>query len=293
MRWFIYQGAATPRMEYDCATRTVAGTTLVTVTVRNEAAVPRRVRVRNALPGPVLPPRRDGVPERGWDGDGFTGVVPANDERSVGYACPVVSDAEAPVAVESLGRADGADAVDADPEAEAIRTLGRARPPADAVPTPDVAARGPADRSADGESSRTKESQTASDERAAAVSRTADRRSVGSQPSRVGSDPPSDDMVSSPGGADPTDPPAAVESWLSAVETRVRRAETLTDATAAEAATVLESTACVAGLPAAVAADEAALRTVADRARTLADRAGRTDAEPVVEAVGSLAGGER
>jgi hypothetical protein len=270
-------------MEYDCATRTVAGTTLVTVTVRNDAAVPRRVRVRNALPGPVLPPQREGVSERGWDDDGFAGVVPANDARSVGYACPVVSDAESPVAVESLGRVDGPDDADADPEAEAVRTLGRARPPADAVPTPDVAARAASDRPSDDASSQTDGRRTATDECAAPAE----------EPVSPESDPPSPRDGPARTGADPPNSPASVESWLSAVEARVRRAETLTDATAAEAAAVLESTACVAGLPAAVAADEAALRAFADRARTLADRAGRTDSEPVVEAVGSLAGGER
>lgn len=194
-------------MEHDCTTESVAGATLVRVRVRNEAAVPRRVRVRNELPGPVLPPRREGVPERGWDEDGFEGVLDAGEERILGYACPVDADGDRPIAVASLGRAEGGREVDR--EDEAVRALGRARPP-------------------------------------------------------------------------------AVASWLDAVETRVRLAERLTDATATDAATALEAAGDVSGLPSAVDADEAALRALAARAAELADRAAETDAGPVVAALVEL-----
>ncbi|EMA68291.1 DUF7857 domain-containing protein, partial [Halorubrum kocurii] len=48
------------------------GVSLVRCRVRNDDAVPRRVRIESRLDGPVLPPRRDGVPETGWDEAGVT-----------------------------------------------------------------------------------------------------------------------------------------------------------------------------------------------------------------------------
>lgn len=266
-------------MEHDCATRTVAGATLVTVRLRNGAAVPRRVRVRNDLPGPVLPPRREGVPERGWDDEGFTGVVAAGDERTLGYACPATADRATPVSVESLGRADGG-GVDsaAELEAEAVRSLGRARPPADAVPTSAVASHRRSDRPPGGAPNRSP------DDVSDPVPTTDD--------SAVGADGDVDGEGNRCGDeaerGDGPDVPDTVASWLAAVETRVGRVERLTDATADDAAAVLESAGDVTGLPAAVAADEEALRAVAARATALADRAAAADPEPVVDAVGEL-----
>lgn len=270
-------------MNYDCATRTVAGTTLVTVRVRNEAAVPRRVRVRNDLPGPVLPPRRDGVPERGWDDEGFTGVVAPDCERALGYACPVDCADETPVSVDWLGRADddGDDA--AEREAEAIRSLGRARPPADAVSAPGVG-----DRS-DGERS----SAVADAAESTSEPEGADDSAGGTEDA---ADTSHDEFVTDASDATPlpgvergaSEVPRPVESWLSAVEVRVRRAEALTDATAAETARVLETAGDVSDLPAAVEADAASLRAFAARATALAQRAAESDAEPVVAAVEGL-----
>lgn len=260
-------------MEHDCTTESVAGATLVTVRVRNEAPVPRRVRVRNELPGPVLPPRREGVPERGWDESGFEGVLDAGEKRALGYACPVVSDGDRPVSVASLGRAESGRA--ADRENEAIRALGRARPPADAVPVPGRSlardslpddAEGPAasdDVRPGDEADGTHVAGTHADEDAS-------ERSVSEEASD---------------GRDRGPRPPAVASWLDAVEARVRLAERLTDATATDAAAVLETAGDVSGLPSAVDADEAALRAVAARASELADRAAETDAGPVVDSL--------
>ncbi|MDS0297469.1 hypothetical protein NDI76_01770 [Halogeometricum sp. S1BR25-6] len=242
-------------MEHDCTTESVAGATLVTVRVRNEAPVPRRVRVRNELPGPVLPPRREGVPERGWDESGFEGVLDAGEERTLGYACPVASEGDRPVSVASLGRAEGER--EDDRENEAIRALGRARPPADAVPVsvPDssLASESPSD----GDAFEPAESDVSAEN--------------SSEPDVNGSNP--------------KPRPPAVASWFDAVETRVRLAERLTDATAADAASALETAGDVSGLASAVAADEAALRAVAARADELADRAAETEAGPVVAAL--------
>jgi len=107
------------------------GVVLVTVDLRNRSPVDRRVRVTNRLDGPVLPPRRQGVPESGWDDEGFEGVVPAGGRRSLGYACPAPV-TRPPVAVTDEGRADGDDAADA--SAVAARELGDPRPPSDAIP---------------------------------------------------------------------------------------------------------------------------------------------------------------
>lgn len=105
--------------------------TLVTVDLRNPSPVDRRIRVSNRLDGRVLPPRRGGVPESGWDEDGFTGVVPADSRRVLGYACSAPA-CRPPVSVTDEGRADGDGAETT--ATDAVRELGDAQPPSDAVP---------------------------------------------------------------------------------------------------------------------------------------------------------------
>jgi hypothetical protein len=127
-----------------------AGVTLVELTVENPTEVARRVRVANRLDGPLWPPRREGVPEAGWDDGGFEGVVPPGDRRALGFAspstptssAPPASPAEPPVELvwtERAGRTERPEntesTVEATPEG-VVRALGDARPPADAVPTP-------------------------------------------------------------------------------------------------------------------------------------------------------------
>jgi hypothetical protein len=107
------------------------GVCLVTLELRNPASVARRVEVTNRLDGPVLPPRRSGVPEDGWTRDGFVGVVAASDRRVLGYACPATAE-RPPVAVVDRGRAT--DEVDDDHERAAVRDLADPRPPMDALP---------------------------------------------------------------------------------------------------------------------------------------------------------------
>jgi hypothetical protein len=123
-------------MESDWSVSTLDGhsVTLVTVDLRNPSPVDRRVRVSNCLDGPVMPPRRAGVPAPGWNEDGFEGVVPAEGRRTLGYACPAPP-RRPPVSVVDVGRTDdgAADAVDV--AADAVRELGDPRPPGDAVPT--------------------------------------------------------------------------------------------------------------------------------------------------------------
>lgn len=104
---------------------------LVTVDLRNPSPVDRRVRVTNRLDGPVLPPKRSGVPEPGWDDEGFDGVVPADGRRNLGYACPAPMK-RPPVSVTDVGRDGGSESSTA---AVAIRELGDPRPPSDSIPS--------------------------------------------------------------------------------------------------------------------------------------------------------------
>ncbi|GGJ12692.1 hypothetical protein GCM10008995_23180 [Halobellus salinus] len=138
----------------DVTTTATAGGVLVAVTLRNDTAVAVRVRVENDLDGPVLPPRQEGVPAVGWDEDGFSGTVPADSRVGIGYACPTADGdaAEAapadpglrsdpdrgvgPVSLDVLGPADADEPRTTDRVSDAVRSLGRATPPADAVPTP-------------------------------------------------------------------------------------------------------------------------------------------------------------
>ncbi|NHN60779.1 MULTISPECIES: hypothetical protein [Halorussus] len=128
-------------VELDWRVESRADVSLVELLVRNPAATARRVRVANRLDGPVLPPRREGVPEAGWDDGGFEGAVAADECLALGYAVRAPP-AEPPAELVWTERAGvhaaerDADAVvdDASPEG-VVRSLGDPRPPADAVPT--------------------------------------------------------------------------------------------------------------------------------------------------------------
>lgn len=129
-------------VDLDWRVESRADVSLVTLVVDNPTATPRRVRVANRLDGPVQPPRREGVPESGWDDGGFEGVVPADGTRPLGYASPAPPD-EPPAELVWSERAGSTESVDSErtrtvPEESAegvVRALGDARPPADAVPT--------------------------------------------------------------------------------------------------------------------------------------------------------------
>jgi hypothetical protein len=258
--------AASRPVRADVTTTATAGCVLVAVTLRNDTAVAVRVRVENTLDGPVLPPRREGVPAAGWDEGGFTGTVPADSRLGIGYACPETGgdaadgasadsnadpDSEA-ISFEILGPADEEAPSESDHVADAVRSLGRATPPADAVPTsPTVDLGAP----------------------------TADRRGR----------PP--DEHAEPNSSGVPDPTAA---WLDAVETRIERAERLTDATADEAAAVLEGCGVdgVADLPDDLDEDIAALRAAGDRVEELTARATAAAPESVVSSLVDAADGD-
>ena len=136
-------------MELDWETNSVGELTLVAARLSNRRATPRRVRLENSLDGPVLPPRRQGEPEAGWDRDGVTTVVPAKECVALGYACPngEQEPTEPPVAVKAVESPDTAEAAGASGAAEATATEKRRvsevkRRYADARP-PRVAVGGP------------------------------------------------------------------------------------------------------------------------------------------------------
>ncbi|WP_066413345.1 DUF7857 domain-containing protein [Halorubrum aethiopicum] len=114
------------------------GARFVACRVHNAAAVPRRVRVRSRIDGPVLPPRRSGVPEAGWDAAGVTLRLEPGERRGVGFAAVAPADgsiADPPVEIADANPIDDADrpAVTAD---AAVRSLGDHRPPRDVLVDP-------------------------------------------------------------------------------------------------------------------------------------------------------------
>jgi hypothetical protein len=245
----------------------IAGVAFVTLVIENPTPVDRHVRVFNRLDGPVLPPRRRGVPERGWGDAGFEGVVPAEGERSLGYACPGGVE-RPPVEVESDGRPR--DAEEATPLA-AVRRLGDATPPADAIPGP----------GADSIAPSTDDPRVDDDYPAAAADSPV-------RDSSTGDSSTGDASAGDRSAAD--DVPAPVASWFEAVERRLDRGERLADASVPEATAVLGEAGgldAVEDLPERLAADAAALRATAERATELAARTERVDVP--IEALRRLA----
>jgi len=112
----------------ECERRTHDGVTLVELTVESDVAA--RVELRPTHGGPLWPPRRQGVAERGWSADGWTGVVPADEPLALGYATPA-DPVDPPVRIAESGPPP----TESDPASprDVIRALGDPRPPRDAV----------------------------------------------------------------------------------------------------------------------------------------------------------------
>jgi len=237
---------------FDCRAERVDGVTLVTATV-GDVTEPTRITVRNCLDGPLWPPRKQGVPEAGWTGDGFEGAVGPG-AHALGYATPApLSDqpaelvraeptSDTPPADERL---DSADAV--------LRELGDPSPPADAVPA------GEPSQVAEAMSRRSNEStvEQEMDPRRATVKSPAESRTAPGQQS--------DQRL-----------PDAVSQWLETVARRADRAERLAEADSLSAATASVRAANGLSGVRTVAArgdtDEQMLRALARRAERLADR---------------------
>ncbi|MFB6222620.1 MAG: hypothetical protein ABEH86_02975 [Haloarcula sp.] len=118
---------------FDCRAERVDGVTLVTATV-GTVAEPTRITVRNRLEGPVWPPRREGVPEAGWDEAGFDGVVGPG-THALGYATPAQpADPPAELTAATPVPDETPTGERLDSETAVLRELGDPSPPADAVP---------------------------------------------------------------------------------------------------------------------------------------------------------------
>lgn len=230
-----------------------AGASFVRCRVHNDDAVRRRVRIENGLDGPVLPPRRAGVPEAGWDARGVTLRLAPDERRSIGFAVPAPP-VEPPVeivAVETVekngdppdrGRSAEAEAISS---AAALGDLAEHRPPRAAVTECETTADGSAGLDIDPDVSRT------------------------------------DDGDPGPETGENRPAPGGLDEWFDAVERRLELAERLTDADLQTATAVVEDSDGVDELAARterVTADAERLRTVSERAASLATRAEATDA---------------
>lgn len=172
---------------------------LVEAVVENTAAVARNVGVQPVVEGPVMPPRRRGVPESGWDDGDVQTVVPAHDRLAVGFAT-TGDPADPPVEVVDSGRASqgpSEDRADGPSPTDVLRDLGSPAPPRDAVPRNEA----PDGRPADAPTER---------------------------PAQVPTEPSA--------GPTSTRVPGAVASWLDEVAARMLRSERPERAVAADVA---------------------------------------------------------
>jgi len=246
------------------------GTTLVRLLVTSEAT--ERVRVTNCLDGPVWPPRREGVPEEGWDEDGYDGVIDSDERLVLGYACPA-EPCDPPARLTSLGPDEAGTPVTA---RDVVRSLGDPSPPRDTVADSRVDAFDGASRPDDDATSRSVTE---------ASSETADWGGGELDPmsGTSGSDRPTDAAIEEPW--------AAVEAWLDGVADRAEDAERL-----AGVSSVPEATAAltavgghddIAALVERLDTDRRRVGRVAQRCETLAARL--DDVEVPVETLSRLA----
>lgn len=256
------------------------GPALVAAVVENAAPAPRRIALEPRTDGTVHPPRRRGLPERGWSDDGFVGVVPAESVLALGFASTGALD-DPPVTVTDDGRvpddaARGGRSTDAKPT-DLLRDLGSPLPPRDAVPDA-TAGPAPTPGGSTGSSSPDDAGPSADRRPGSSRHRPAERSAVGSSASGSRQTPAADRN-----GA--PEVPGPVTDWLDDVAARVELVERLAGDRdldgAARAIADAGGLAAVEGLSADVADDEVALRAVADRATALADACGLCEEVPV------------
>jgi hypothetical protein len=262
-------------MELDWSVDREGDASLVGVRVRNDGAVPRRVRIESRLDSPVLPPRRGGVPESGWDAGGVTAVIDPGERASFGFAA-LADPVDPPVeiaSVEPAGADDGRTTAENEPDLAraAVRDLESHRPPRRAVAGAEAG-------------------DVVNDEGGDAE--TVDGEGDGVDGGTVDCEEGNGDADRS---AAPDPPPSAAgpdesDAWFAAVEARIERAERLAGADLATATAVVEEAGgldAVEGLDERVAADAERLEAVRDRAAALAERA--EESEVPIEALEALA----
>lgn len=64
------------------------GITTVQIVLSNGRSTPQLVRIRNALEGPVWPPRPEGVPDPRWADDVWESTIEPGRTRGIGFATP-------------------------------------------------------------------------------------------------------------------------------------------------------------------------------------------------------------
>jgi hypothetical protein len=253
---------------------------LVRCRVSNDESVSRRVRVESRFDAPVLPPRRAGVPEAGWDATGVTLQIGPGERRGFGFAAPS-SPVNPPVAITSVEavnsdasphevpRCSDDDGTAGSAAAGALRDLDEFRPPRTAVDEGrDVTEAPVCDRDCEADDPR--DERLAVDDSDDSTEGCRDARRDTDEPGRAGSD--------------------AVDGWLTAVEARVDRVERLTDADVETATTVVAD---AGGVDALATLDERVawyaerLKVLSERAASLAERAAASDVP--VEALERLA----
>ncbi len=234
----------------ECDAETVAGVTLVACTLTSDA--PARVSIEPTHDGPLWPPRRHGVPESGWDDDGWTGHVPETGVRALGYATPTrPTDQPVRIAETAPPEADG------DVSArDVIRSLGDPTPTRDAVTptaTPDADS-----------------AETASTDHDPPAASAGDPE----QPAEGSADRPRSEPADGP-----TEPSIATD--LDAIETRLWTARDLASVSSVEEARAAVDRAggleAVRSLAAQLEADRERLGALADRTDRLADEAATVD----------------
>lgn len=273
-------------MELDWSVDREGDASLVGVRVRNDGAVPRRVRIESRLDGPVLPPRRGGVPESGWGAEGVTAVIDPGERAAFGFAA-LGDRADPPVEITSVEsmppdaeNSRASTESDSDRARAAVRNLESHHPPRRTVDRKEAVDRG--DKRRLGGAKAVGSGRDAIDRTwdAADDDATATERSVGSAPDRSGTD----------GVTSGSPCPDELDAWFAAVEAQIERAERLTDADLATATAVVEEAGgigAVEGLDERVGADAERLKAVRDRAAALADRA--EESEVPTEALEALA----
>lgn len=113
------------------------GVTLVEAVIESTAPNGETaIKLRSTLSGPVWPPRSQGVPVAGWDGERYETTVESGSRVAVGFASsgepyePPIEIVEAkPVARVDIDEDDDVDASDV------LRALGDPTPPRGAIPT--------------------------------------------------------------------------------------------------------------------------------------------------------------
>ena len=249
-----------------------SGVSLVRCRVHNDSAVPRRVRIESRLDGPVLPPRRAGIPETGWDEAGVTFGLEPDERRALGFAA-LAEPVEPPVEVvrSSVINTDreqaknGSGAIGSEPEIhnrnaasveDAIRNLAEHRPPRVAVAV---------ETATDATGTEEIEQNENEGRRGYDDSERVDSRFH---------EPRDDDIDHEPSLDD------AIDEWFTAVSHRIERAERMADADLSTATEIVELAGGVSEVTALdehVTADSERLREISERASALATRAEAID----------------